>query len=103
MSKKIYKVTGNNYTVWEAPDDEVVSRPFTAVTPPSEQDSLIIGFDWVENKWQTVTSVPISEYKALVQGVADLGELVSNLKLSLTALDERIKKLENLKEVENNG
>ncbi|WP_242359661.1 hypothetical protein [Lactococcus petauri] len=101
MSKKIYKVTGNSYTVWEAPDDEVVSRPFTEVTPPSNQDVLIIGFDWVENKWQTVTSVPISEYKTLVQGVANLGEIVSNLQLSLTALDECVKKLE--KEGENNG
>lgn len=98
MSKKIYKVTGNTYSVWEAPDDEVVTRPFTEVTPPSSDDAIIVGFDWIENKWQTVTSVPLPEYKALVQGVADLGELVSQIQLSLTAIDERVKKLENLKE-----
>ncbi|MEY8443364.1 hypothetical protein AALA52_03785 [Lactococcus ileimucosae] len=79
MSKKVYKVSGKNFTEWEAPDDEVIVRPFTEVKPPEEEGKLITGFDWVENKWETVEVVSPQEFEQANLAIFELASKVSQL------------------------
>nr|DAM36481.1 MAG TPA: hypothetical protein [Caudoviricetes sp.] len=79
MSKTVYKVTGKNFTEWQAPDNEVIARPFTEVKPPEEPGKVITGFDWVENKWETVDVVSPEEFEQTNLAIFELAAKVSQL------------------------
>lgn len=79
MSKTVYKVTGKNFTEWQAPDNEVIARPFTEVKPPEEPGKVITGFDWVENKWETVDVVSPEEFEQTNLAIFELASKVSQL------------------------
>lgn len=79
MTKTVYKVTGKNFTFWQAPDDEVIARPFTDIKPPEENGKLITGFDWIENKWETVDIVSPEEFEQANLAIFELAAKVSQL------------------------
>lgn len=79
MSKTVYKVTGKNFTEWQEPDNEVIARPFTEVKPPEEPGKVITGFDWVENKWETVDVVSPEEFEQANLAIFELAAKVSQL------------------------
>lgn len=79
MSKTVYKVTGKNFTEWQAPDNEIIARPFTDIKPPEEAGKLITGFDWVENKWETVDIVSLEEFEQANLAIFELAAKVSQL------------------------
>ncbi|HGW6167058.1 TPA: hypothetical protein ACNHS6_000020 [Enterococcus faecalis] len=83
MSKKmktVYKVIGQTYEEWEAPEDSVVSRPFTEVKPPKGPDVMIAGFDWETNQWIWVRGVPYDLYVRSNQIAANTMKEVAKLR-----------------------
>uniref|UniRef100_UPI00359C6BA7 hypothetical protein n=1 Tax=Lactococcus garvieae TaxID=1363 RepID=UPI00359C6BA7 len=79
MSKTVYKVAGQNFTEWQAPDNEVIARPFTEVKPPEEAGKVITGFDWIENKWEAVDVVSQEEFEQTNLAIFELAEKISQL------------------------
>ncbi|MFK4946104.1 hypothetical protein [Lactococcus garvieae] len=79
MSKKVYKVNGKDYTEWEAPDNEVIARPFTEVVPPKEAGKFITGFDWVNEKWETVDFVSPEEFEQANMAIFELATKISEM------------------------
>lgn len=68
----VYKVDGNKYSVWQAPDDEIIVRPFTQIKPPQGDNIVLIGFNWADGKWEYVETVDVNDYQKLKDQVAKL-------------------------------
>ena len=73
--KTVYEIANGTIYEWQAPDSRVIVRPFTEVPKPSEDNQVIIGFDWLKNEWQTEEKIP--------QGVLDeLQDILGNADLT---------------------
>ncbi|MGX7200071.1 hypothetical protein [Enterococcus nangangensis] len=85
--KTVYKVSGNTYEEWQAPENAIVVRPFTEIEPPQDENMMIAGYDWENNKWIAVEGVPVAKYDSLnrmagqlMLNLAKLQKDVNNLK-----------------------
>lgn len=79
MAKKVFKVDGNKFTEWEAPDDEIIVKPFTEVVPPDAVDKIIISFNWITNQWETVDVVSKEDFDATNEALIELAQKISIL------------------------
>lgn len=79
MAKKVFKVDGNKFTEWQAPDNELIVKPFTEVVPPDTTDKMIISFNWITNQWETVDVVSKEDFDATNEALVELAQKISDL------------------------
>lgn len=79
MAKKVFKVDGNKFTEWQAPDEEIIVKPFTEVVPPDATDKMIISFNWITNQWETVDVVSKEDFDATNEALVELAQKISDL------------------------
>lgn len=82
--KTVYKVSGNTYEEWQAPESAIIVRPFTDVEPPKDQ--LIAGYDWEKGAWIAMETVDKDQYQKIVKMAGQNAMALAKLQRELDAL-----------------
>lgn len=75
--KTVYKVVNSKYEEWQAPEDAIITRPFTIVEPPTDEGTIITGYDWVEDKWQYTVATTPERAEESELALMEMGEMVA--------------------------
>lgn len=75
--KTVYKVVESRFEVWQAPEDAIITRPFTVVEPPQDEGTIITGYDWVEDKWQYTVATTPERAEESELALMEMGEMVA--------------------------
>lgn len=75
--KKVYNAERKDNTPYYFPEDVAVYRPYTEVEPPEDENTLVIGFNWITNEWETLSVASAEEVLATQEAIAEIYEMMA--------------------------
>lgn len=74
--KKVYNAERKDKSPYYFPEDVTTYRPFTEKEPPTNENTIIIGYDWINNEWETLMVATNKDVLETQEALAELYEMM---------------------------